>query len=87
MGRSWLNAGLAAAMLGALAGCVSPEQLRQQDEAACMSFGFQRGTTPFAECLQRESLARRFEWQSYNAPPPFWYAGPGFYPPPPWAFR
>jgi len=44
-----------------LAACVSPGELRHEDEAACLSFGFQPGTNDFAACLQRESLARRYE--------------------------
>jgi hypothetical protein len=53
---------VALTLLGAavsLSGCVSPEQLRQRDEAACASYGFQPGTPDFAACLQREALARR----------------------------
>jgi hypothetical protein len=52
-----MTAGLA---LLSLAACVSPEELRRQDEAACVSYGFQAGTNDFAACLQRESLARRY---------------------------
>jgi hypothetical protein len=82
-----VSAGLvrAAALLlvAVLGGCVSAEELRARDEAACTSYGFQAGTPDFASCLQRESLARR-----YAAPQPGWYApgggfGPGWYPPPP----
>jgi hypothetical protein len=65
-----------------LTGCVSPEELRAQDEADCRSFGFQSGTTDFANCLQRESL-----WRRYSVPQPGWWGpgwyGPGYYPPPP----
>jgi len=53
------RAALFIALLVALASCVTPEELRAQDEAACLSYGFQRGTPDFAACLQRESLARR----------------------------
>ena len=59
-----------AVSLLALAGCATPEQLRQRDEAACASYGFQRGTTEFAACLQRESLARRYGYYSWSWPPP-----------------
>lgn len=52
-----LSSGLA--LLG-LAACVSPEELRQQDAAACASYGFKPGTPEFAGCIQRESLARRY---------------------------
>lgn len=82
MSRDLLRAALLAALLLGLAACVSPEALRQQDEAACLGYGFQRGTTDFAACLQRESLARR-----YGAPepwygPPFGVYGPGWHPMP-----
>jgi hypothetical protein len=60
-----------AALLPLLGGCVSAEELRRQDEATCTGYGFHVGTNQFAECLQRESLARR-----YAAPPlpygPYW---------------
>ena len=49
-------------------GCVSLEELRAQDEAACTGYGFRPGTDDFATCLQRESLARR-----YASPPPVYY--------------
>jgi len=58
------------ASLLALTGCVTQEQLRQRDEAECASYGFQRGTTEFATCLQRESLARRYSYNSWYWPPP-----------------
>ena len=61
-----------------LASCISPEELRQEDEAACQSYGFQRGTPDFAACLQRENLARRYRADWYGAGP-FWY-GPGWHP-------
>jgi len=56
-----------------LSGCVSAEELRQQDEAACASYGFQPQTPDFAACLQRESLARRY-YTTYAGPywSPFW---------------
>jgi hypothetical protein len=50
-----------------LAGCASPEELRQRDEAACTSYGFKPGTPDFAACLQREDLARRNDgWFSFG---------------------
>lgn len=59
--------------IGALAlatSCVSPEELRRQDEAACTGYGFKPDTNDFANCLQRESLARRYAIPP--APPPYW---------------
>jgi hypothetical protein len=66
-------------VLSVLVGCVSPEEVRRADEAACAGYGFQPGTTDFASCLQRESLARRY-------PPhdPFWWSSPYWPPPPYW---
>ena len=70
-----------AVMLAGLTACVSPEEQHAEDEAVCKSYGFQPGTTDFASCLQRESLARR-----YANPPPDLY-GPGWYAPYPGYWR
>jgi hypothetical protein len=59
MRRSAVVALLGLALIG-LCACASPEELRAQDEAACTGYGFQPGTPQFAECLQRESLARNY---------------------------
>jgi hypothetical protein len=64
-------------MLVGLTGCASPEEIRAGDEAACSGYGFQPNTPDFANCLQRQSLARQ-----YAPPPPGWYGpgyGPGWY--------
>jgi hypothetical protein len=53
----------------ALTSCVSPEDLRREDEATCAGYGFHAGTDPFASCLQKESLARRY---SASPPAPYW---------------
>ena len=55
----------AVALTLALASCVSPEELRREDEATCTGYGFHAGTDAFASCLQKESLARRY----WAAPP------------------
>ena len=60
----------------ALASCVSPEEVRREDEATCAGYGFQAGTDAFASCLQKESLARRY-WDSL--PPPYWGWGWGYW--------
>jgi hypothetical protein len=54
----------------ALASCVSPEELRREDERACAGYGFHAGTDAFANCLQQENLARQ-ALTSYP-PPPYW---------------
>lgn len=71
--RMMLAAALALALAG-LTACVSPEELRREDEAACASFGFKPGTNDFAGCLQRESLARRYDMYAPNYPAwgPLW---------------
>ena len=53
-----------------LAACVTPEELRREDETRCSGFGFHPGTDAFANCLQQESLARRYAISA--APPPYW---------------
>ena len=52
-------AGVVFALVLALTSCVSPEELRREDEATCAGYGFHPNTDAFATCLQRESLARR----------------------------
>jgi hypothetical protein len=74
--RQLVVAILAGAVLLGLPSCVSPEQQRAEDDAACASYGFPRRTTDFANCMQRESLARRYG--PWLGPPPFafgWYDG------------
>ena len=56
--RGTLGFILAICALALAASCVSPEELRHEDEAACTGYGFKAGTNEFANCLQRESLAR-----------------------------
>jgi hypothetical protein len=60
-------------ILAGLSGCVSLEELRAADEAACASYGFQPNTPDFAGCLQRESLARQ-----YSGPPMAQYGHAGY---------
>jgi hypothetical protein len=59
---------LAICALALAASCVSPEELRREDETRCAGYGFKPVTNDFANCLQRESLARL-----YGTPlPPYW---------------
>jgi len=67
MARWGLGFGLAICAL-ALASCVSPEELHRQDEATCTGYGFHPGTDAFANCMQRENLAR----QAIVSYPPYW---------------
>lgn len=41
-----------------LAACTSPEAQHQADLEACQSYGFTAGTAEFANCMQRQQLAR-----------------------------
>jgi hypothetical protein len=71
-------------LLPSLGACVTAEEVRQQDEASCVSYGFQRGTPEFAGCLQQEALSRRYISymglydQPYLGWParPWWYVAP-----------
>jgi hypothetical protein len=69
MARRRLGFAWAACIL-ALVSCVSPEELRREDEAMCAGYGFHAWTDAFATCLQRESLARRYA--TPPPPPPYW---------------
>jgi hypothetical protein len=55
--RSRPGLAFAPSVLASAASCVSPEELRREDEATCASYGFYTGTDAFVSCLQRESLA------------------------------
>ncbi|HEX7969214.1 MAG TPA: hypothetical protein VF502_13420 [Stellaceae bacterium] len=77
--RNIYAASLSLSLLPGLAACVSAEQQQRQFEAACAGYGFERGTTDFARCMQRESLAERYG-PAYG-PPRFdfgWYDGNHF---------
>jgi hypothetical protein len=67
LGFAWVVLALA------LAPCVCPEELRREDEATCVGYGFHAGTDAFASCLQKESLARR----ALTSYPPYWGWGIG----------
>src|SRR5215469_17339683 len=66
--------GIVSALAVALTSCVSADELRREDEATCVGYGFHPDTDAFATCLQRESLARR-ALTSYPPPPYFGYWG------------
>ncbi len=68
---------LGGAALVALTACVTPEELRMQDEATCRGYGFTPASKDFANCLQQESLARRYWSGSYGSG----WSGPVGYPP------
>ena len=55
--RLWLLPGLALIVL--LAGCMTPEQRYEADEAKCRSYGFKHRNDAFAQCMQRIDMERR----------------------------
>ena len=61
----------------ALTGCisVSPEAIRQRDEARCADYGFRRGTDAFAACLQRIDLSREADRRARLRDDPFYVGG------------
>jgi hypothetical protein len=67
------RAATALLLLLALAGCVSAEEIRQQDARQCAGYGFKPDSDAFAACLQRENLSRRYYW---TADPWYYYPGP-----------
>src|SRR5215831_21324480 len=75
MRRNLLALAFAGCALALAGSCASPEELRREDEARCAGYGFQTGTPEFANCLQRENLARL-----YATPPasPYWGYWDGF---------
>ena len=66
MARNIAHASLCALGLLSVSACVSAQELRAQDEAACIRYGFRPGTADFAACLQQQDLARDY---SYSAGP------------------
>jgi hypothetical protein len=74
MPRRTLAFALAICPLALAASCVSPEELRREDEAACTGYGFKLGTNDFTNCLQRESFTRRYATPPAPAPP-YWAWG------------
>lgn len=54
-----------------LGGCASDQEVRQTDQSNCIQYGFSKGTTDFAACMQRERLAR-LQYYVYG-PEPFWW--------------
>jgi hypothetical protein len=75
---------LTAMMLGLLAGAcatTSPAEQRAADENRCQSFGFRRGTDPFAKCMLdldlNRSADRRADLYGYPYGPGLGW-GPGW---------
>jgi hypothetical protein len=46
-----LNLGL----IALLSGCLSPQQIRQQQADTCSSYGFKPGTNQFAQCMMMQA--------------------------------
>jgi hypothetical protein len=43
------------AITGLLVGCLSPQQIRQQQADTCSSYGFKPGTNQFAQCMMMQA--------------------------------
>jgi hypothetical protein len=53
-----LNLFIFAAVIGLLAGCVSPEEQRAMDQRQCTGYGFTPATDAFANCMMNTSQQR-----------------------------
>ena len=49
-----------------LAGCGLDKMEEKQDHKTCVRYGFEPGTTAFAQCMQKESIHRDDEIDSMN---------------------
>ncbi|KAA1057189.1 hypothetical protein FH063_001357 [Azospirillum argentinense] len=52
------NAWLVVVLACGLAGCATQAELAVRDRATCEGFGFEPGTTPYANCLMSQSQQR-----------------------------
>lgn len=65
MHRLILGSVLLAASLS-LAGCQTAEEIAQEDDATCRSFGLQFGTPDYAQCRQYQQADRTARYQAYQ---------------------
>jgi hypothetical protein len=42
-------------LIGSLLGCLSPQQIRQQQAETCAGYGFKVGTSQFAQCMMMQA--------------------------------
>ena len=42
-------------LIAMLSGCISPQQIRQQQADTCSSYGFKPGTNQFAQCMMMQA--------------------------------
>ena len=42
-------------LIALLSGCLSPQQIRQQQADTCSSYGFKPGTNQFAQCMMMQA--------------------------------
>ena len=61
----------------ALSGCLSPQQIRQQQAETCAGYGFRQGTPQFSNCLiqqnrqaSKEELCRQVYFSAFGMAPP-----------------
>jgi hypothetical protein len=65
MSRKFLVPVLIAASLS-LAGCQTAEELAQEDDSTCRSYGLQFGTPDYAQCRQYQQSDRTARYQAYQ---------------------
>jgi hypothetical protein len=63
--RILLVSALVAASLS-LAGCQTAQELAQEDDATCRSYGLQFGTPDYAQCRQYQQADRTARYQAYQ---------------------
>lgn len=63
---------LIAGLVTMLSGCLSPQQIRQQQAQTCAGYGFKPGTNQFAQCMMmqaqradREDMCNRAALRGY----------------------
>jgi Tfp pilus assembly protein PilV len=49
-----------------LAGCQTAQELAQEDDATCRSYGLQFGTPDYAQCRQYQQADRTARYQAYQ---------------------
>jgi hypothetical protein len=54
-------------LLACLSGCLSVEQIRQNQADTCASYGFRVGTTPFAQCMMQQAKKAELEETCFRA--------------------
>jgi hypothetical protein len=67
---------LSVTALAGLAGCISPDELRSQDQAACSRYGVKPDSPDFASCMQWHAQTPRYAYSPFG--PTEGHADPGW---------